>query len=254
MLPQSIPTPSSPLPTSDQQRQSAGVEKLATLLSTLRQSSTVKINILTKELHSSKLQIDLFTDTITEKNMVIDQLQIENGKKWRIEERNDWKALVSSLQNDRRELQEEIEDLRAEIEALKSAGGDNLRVIIPPSASATPPPPPAPPPRRYSNASPSTTPNAEIANLRRQIDVLTTTNLEIKQSQSQGIEDKDDDDDDDDGNDDSTTTATTPEQKKPSRFFNLISSACESIGEVAIDTLWPVVNSSHQKQIPDSAK
>ena len=81
--------------------------------------------------------------------------------------------------------------------------------------------------------------------------MLTTTNLEIKQSQSQGIEDKDDDDDD--GNDDSTTTATTPEQKKPSRFFNLISSACESIGEVAIDTLWPVVNSSHQKQIPDSA-
>jgi len=38
------------------------------------------------------------------KNGLVEQLKIENTKKWRVEERNDWKALVDSVQKDRDEV------------------------------------------------------------------------------------------------------------------------------------------------------
>jgi chromosome segregation ATPase len=46
---------------------------------------------------------------------VIHQLRIENSQKWRVEERDDWKALVNSIQKDRRRLEEDNDDFEARI-------------------------------------------------------------------------------------------------------------------------------------------
>ena len=67
-----------------------------------------------------------------------EQLQLENSKKWRLQERDDWKALVDSVQRDRGRLQdecnamerelaqahEEIERLRAELSSTQLVGSD----------------------------------------------------------------------------------------------------------------------------------
>ena len=53
----------------------------------------------------------------------MEQLKSENSRKWRLQERDDWKSLVDSVQADRARLQEEtmrlnlqLEDAQAEIE------------------------------------------------------------------------------------------------------------------------------------------
>lgn len=49
-----------------------------------------------------------------------EQLQLENSKKWRLQERDDWKALVDSVQRDRGRLQEECNIMERELaEALE---------------------------------------------------------------------------------------------------------------------------------------
>lgn len=48
------------------------------------------------------------------------QMEIENTKKWRIQERADWKSLVSALQADRRRLEDEVAELISLSEADKS--------------------------------------------------------------------------------------------------------------------------------------
>jgi hypothetical protein len=45
---------------------------------------------------------------------MVHQLKEENSKKWRVEERDDWRDLVASLQNDRRELQASVDQLQSE--------------------------------------------------------------------------------------------------------------------------------------------
>ena len=48
------------------------------------------------------------------------QLREENTRKWRVEERNDWKSLVDSVQRDRAELQEMNEALNERVEELET--------------------------------------------------------------------------------------------------------------------------------------
>ena len=45
-----------------------------------------------------------------------EQLKIENSKKWRLQERDDWKALVDSVQKDRDRLHDECLRLETELE------------------------------------------------------------------------------------------------------------------------------------------
>ena len=54
---------------------------------------------------------------------LVDQLRLENTQKWRLEERDDWKALVASVQADRRLLQDANASLSAELAALRDASG-----------------------------------------------------------------------------------------------------------------------------------
>jgi phage shock protein A len=50
----------------------------------------------------------------------VHQLREENTRKWRVEERNDWKSLVDSVQRDRAELQEMNEALNERVEELET--------------------------------------------------------------------------------------------------------------------------------------
>ncbi|KAJ8602993.1 hypothetical protein CTAYLR_001514 [Chrysophaeum taylorii] len=67
------------------------------------------------------------------------QLKLENSQKWRIEERNDWKALVASIQDDRRRLRAENGRLRRRCEEIKEEDDDAHH------EEENPPPPPLPP-------------------------------------------------------------------------------------------------------------
>ena len=51
-----------------------------------------------------------------------EQLKLEVTKKYRIEERNEWRHLVESLQKDRQALQEENEELQARLTVLQDGG------------------------------------------------------------------------------------------------------------------------------------
>jgi hypothetical protein len=58
---------------------------------------------------SSKFQRDYYKS-------YAEQLKVENSKKWRLQERDDWKALVDSVQRDRSRLQDECNTLEAELQ------------------------------------------------------------------------------------------------------------------------------------------
>jgi hypothetical protein len=55
-----------------------------------------------------------------------EQLKLENSKKWRLNERDDWKSLVESIQADRTALQEEVSRLEAELLNLQMNGNSTL--------------------------------------------------------------------------------------------------------------------------------
>ena len=111
--------PSSPLPDSESARSTHTIKKLVSMLGAVRQQSEGTILTLKKELQASVITNDGLRDIISEKNMVIEQMKLEMGKKWRIEERDDWKALVESLQGDRRRLEGEVAALRKTLEGCK---------------------------------------------------------------------------------------------------------------------------------------
>jgi len=65
-------------------------------------------------------QLQTCLDELDFRNGMVEQLKIENSKKWRVEERNDWKSLVDSVQRDRDELREQNDLLLAKIEELEA--------------------------------------------------------------------------------------------------------------------------------------
>lgn len=68
---------------------------------------------------------------------VQEQAQLESTRKWRVQERNDWKALVAALQQDRSRLEAELEKQHAVVAALQqqlAAGSD--RAAAPPTVSS----------------------------------------------------------------------------------------------------------------------
>lgn len=103
---------------------SDGVQKLTEYLNQTRRQAESAIDILNdkirslvnenddllKALKSSKLEKDHYKEAA-------DRLQKENSKKWKFQERDDWKALVDSVQRDRAQLQEENNALKARLEA-----------------------------------------------------------------------------------------------------------------------------------------
>ena len=89
-----------------------------------------------------------------------EQLKLEASTKWRVEERNDWKALVDSVQKDRDDqseensiLSESVAELEAELKALREGVIDPNAVPLPPHQPAQSPSIPDSPmsPRSTSN-------------------------------------------------------------------------------------------------------
>ena len=93
--------------------------------------------ILSEENRGLKSKLHACLDELDFRNGQVQQLREENTRKWRVEERNDWKSLVDSVQRDRADLQEanedlqermteleaEVEELRAERDGRNSGGG-----------------------------------------------------------------------------------------------------------------------------------
>lgn len=61
---------------------------------------------------SLRLQLQTVLDELDFKNGQVEQIKLEASRKWRVEERDDWKALVDSVQRDREELREVNEKLK----------------------------------------------------------------------------------------------------------------------------------------------
>ena len=72
-----------------------------------------------EELRAKESEVAGLHSSLEEALLRCDQLRLENTKKWRVEERNDWRQLVDSLQRDRRELQARCDELEGENGALK---------------------------------------------------------------------------------------------------------------------------------------
>lgn len=86
--------------------------------------------VLESENKSLKSKLAACLDELDFRNGLIEQLKIENSQKWRVEERNDWKSLVDSVQRDRDELQEENERLRKELECAQGRSHRALRLHL----------------------------------------------------------------------------------------------------------------------------
>jgi len=78
---------------------------------------------LKRENEALQQQLQICLDELDFRNGLVEQLKLENSKKWRIEERNEWKSLVEAVQSDRDELQEENELLKLENDRLRCQAG-----------------------------------------------------------------------------------------------------------------------------------
>eukprot|EP01035_Chromulina_nebulosa_P020997 gene20997-27210_t len=98
-----------------------------------------------------------------------EQLKRENTNKYKLQERDDWKSLVESLQNDRSRLQQECIKLQEEIEKLTT--NNNNHHIHSPSFEH----------KNISNdeiSSPDT-PSSIVRKLRMQLDEAKLESLEL---------------------------------------------------------------------------
>ena len=88
-----------------------GLRLLSEHLAKVKQQSEVavqalgeKAKVLESENDLLRRQLQACLDELDFRNGQVEQLKMENTKKWRVEERNDWRALVDSVQLDRDEV------------------------------------------------------------------------------------------------------------------------------------------------------
>ena len=106
--------------------ESEGVARLTAYLQQTKRQTEHSIDIMNK--HIEELQDDLETQKLVSSQLeqerdyfrnLSEQLKLENTKKWRLQERDDWKALLESVQEDRVRLQEECTKLEQQFEMAK---------------------------------------------------------------------------------------------------------------------------------------
>ena len=95
-----------------------GLKKLADYLAQTRRQAEVSIDVLNSRVTELTAELDIAKQTAErlqeERDLfhnMSEQLKIENSKKWRLQERDDWKSLVDSVQRDRCRLQDECHRL-----------------------------------------------------------------------------------------------------------------------------------------------
>lgn len=106
-----------------------GLPKLVDLLNTTRRQAELSINTLSQrvqELSALLAEKEMEVAKVTAERDLYKsssiQLKQENSQKWRLQERDDWKSLVDSIQKDRARLQDENLALQTALEASQAAG------------------------------------------------------------------------------------------------------------------------------------
>ena len=103
-------------------KESEAIARLTAYLNQTRRQAEDSIDVLNgryeelrSELDTSKLVCERLAGERDYFKSLSEQLKLENSKKWRLNERDDWKSLVESIQVDRARLQEECQRLEAEV-------------------------------------------------------------------------------------------------------------------------------------------
>ena len=98
------------------------IVRLTEYLNQTRRQAEQSIDHLNNQLQEKQTELDnhqeVVDHVIGERDYyrnLSEQLKLENSKKWRLNERDDWKSLVESIQADRARLNEEVSRLEAEL-------------------------------------------------------------------------------------------------------------------------------------------
>jgi len=115
-------------------KESEAIARLTAYLNQTRRQAEDSIDVLNgryeelrSELDTSKLVCERLAGERDYFKSLSEQLKLENSKKWRLNERDDWKSLVESIQVDRARLQEECQRLEAEVLRLHVKHGTSGR-------------------------------------------------------------------------------------------------------------------------------
>jgi chromosome segregation ATPase len=97
-----------------------GLAKLAAYLQQTRKQAELSIDILNTRILSLENESEAISSERDYFRNYSEQLKLENSKKWRLHERDDWKSLVESVQVDRARLQESCDNLEIELEEARA--------------------------------------------------------------------------------------------------------------------------------------
>lgn len=104
-------------------KQGEGLKKLADYLAQTRRQAEASIDCLNNRIAELTQELEIAKEAAEQLQSERDyfrnyseQLKLENSKKWRLQERDDWKSLVDSVQRDRSRLQDECHRLEIELE------------------------------------------------------------------------------------------------------------------------------------------
>jgi|MDTE01.2.fsa_nt_gb hypothetical protein len=117
--------------------ESEGVARLTAYLQQTKRQTEHSIDVMNQ--HIEEMQDDLETQKLVSSQLeqerdyfrsLSEQLKLENTKKWRLQERDDWKALLESVQEDRMRLQEECTKMEQQLSMAKDLlSPENLEVL-----------------------------------------------------------------------------------------------------------------------------
>ena len=126
--------------------ESEGVTRLTAYLQQTKRQAEHSIDKMNQ--HIEELQEDLETSKLVSRQLeqerdyfrnLAEQLKQENTRKWRLQERDDWKALLESVQEDRERLQEDCSRLEDQLEMAKQLlSPDDLQVFEETSSESVP--------------------------------------------------------------------------------------------------------------------
>lgn len=104
-------------------QESDGLHKLTEYMNQIRKQSEHAIDFLNTRVHDLEIENqqlkELSSKYKDERDVLkstVEQLKLENNAKWKFQERDDWKALVGSLQADRDRLRSELSEMESRLE------------------------------------------------------------------------------------------------------------------------------------------
>ena len=97
-----------------------GLAKLAAYLQQTRKQAEESIDVLNTRIMVLESEAEAISSERDHFKNYSEQLKLENSKKWRLQERDDWKSLVESIQTDRTRLREDCGRLESELEEAKA--------------------------------------------------------------------------------------------------------------------------------------